>query len=108
MDNFDRWNSHIGREDRLRTRCYFFRAFAWVASLFFAIIYLTMMLVEVPPASLSNEEATAFQSHQFVKAFITLLVTLCALVCVHFASRVFLRRLDEEELRRLDEDESKS
>jgi hypothetical protein len=64
-----------------------------------------MMLVEVPPASLSYEEATAFQSHQFVKAFITLLVTLCALVCVQFASRVFLRRLDEEELRRLEEEE---
>ena len=108
MDNIHGWNSHLGREGTLRVRFYFFRDFAWVAFLFFTIIYLTMMLAEVPPVSLSNEEATAFQSHQFVKAFITLLVTLCAVVCVHFASRVFLRRLDEEELRRLEEDESKS
>jgi hypothetical protein len=56
-----------------------------------------MMLAEVPPASLSKEEATAFQNQQIVRAFITLFVTLSVLVSVHFATFLFLTRFNEPE-----------
>ena len=90
-------NRHLTNNDKRRLRCYFFKCFAWAGSLLFSVLYVTMMLAEVPPASLSKEEATAFQNQRIVRAFITLFVTLSVLVSVHFATFLFLKRFNEPE-----------